>query len=119
MCGSGRTRLTSAAGPSWATGATGQIGRGHVCTLVTPRSTLFPYTTLFRSRVLMQPPIMNGEDVRQWQDEINKRGWPLMVDGSYGPKSEKICRQIQKKNAIVGDGGVGRSKRTNTWVETI
>src|ERR1044072_8880782 len=26
-----------------------QIGRGHVCTPVTPRSTLFPYTTLFRS----------------------------------------------------------------------
>src|ERR1044072_362463 len=26
-----------------------EIGRGHVCTPVTPRSTLFPYTTLFRS----------------------------------------------------------------------
>src|ERR671932_606181 len=26
-----------------------QIGRAHVCTPVTPRSTLFPYTTLFRS----------------------------------------------------------------------
>src|SRR5260221_324075 len=26
-----------------------KIGRAHVCTPVTPRSTLFPYTTLFRS----------------------------------------------------------------------
>src|ERR1044072_8144854 len=29
-----------------------QIGRGHVSTPATPRSTLFPYTTLFRSRVV-------------------------------------------------------------------
>src|ERR1044072_1397121 len=26
-----------------------EIGRAHVCTPLTPRSTLFPYTTLFRS----------------------------------------------------------------------
>ncbi|MEV1241397.1 peptidoglycan-binding protein [Nonomuraea sp. NPDC050022] len=73
----------------------------------------------FPGRVLKQPPIMNGEDVRQWQDEINKRGWPLMVDGSYGPKSEEICRQFQKEHALVVDGRVGRNTWTNTWVETI
>src|SRR4030095_13682169 len=28
-----------------------QIGRAHVCTPVPQRSTLFPYTTLFRSRM--------------------------------------------------------------------
>src|SRR5215204_3547336 len=28
-----------------------EIGRAHVCTPVTQRSTLFPYTTLFRSQV--------------------------------------------------------------------
>src|SRR6202049_3303310 len=34
---------------SSAGGRRGEIGRAHVCTPVTPRSTLFPYTTLFRS----------------------------------------------------------------------
>src|ERR1035437_6007955 len=29
-----------------------QIGRAHVCTPVTPRSTLFPNTTLFRSKLV-------------------------------------------------------------------
>src|ERR1044072_6841807 len=30
-----------------------QIGRAHVRTPLTPRSTLFPYTTLFRSRIII------------------------------------------------------------------
>src|ERR1044072_3163106 len=37
-------------------GTAGQgIGRAQVCTPITPRSTLFPYTTLFRSDCVWRP----------------------------------------------------------------
>ncbi|MBO3746173.1 peptidoglycan-binding protein [Streptosporangiaceae bacterium NEAU-GS5] len=73
----------------------------------------------FPGRVLKQPPIMKGEDVKQWQDEMMKRGWPIKVDGSYGPKSEDICRQFQQSHGLQPDGQVGRNTWTNTWVETV
>ena len=73
----------------------------------------------FPGRVLKQPPVMEGQDVRQWQEIINKRGWPIKVDGHYGKQSEEICREFQKEHALVVDGRVGRNTWTNTWVETI
>src|ERR1044072_3167933 len=35
---------------SWASSSRTEIGRAHVSTHITPRSTVFPYTPLFRSR---------------------------------------------------------------------
>jgi len=69
----------------------------------------------FPGRVLRQPPIMRGDDVRQWQARVNQRGWRnVQVDGAYGPISEGACRQVQQIARLTVDGRVG----PNTWPAT-
>src|SRR5687767_15337340 len=41
-----------------------------------PRSTLFPYTTLFRSRVRQPPPLASSRYLRgKWDRACDRRGW--------------------------------------------
>ena len=69
----------------------------------------------FPGRVLRQPPIMRGEDVRTWQARVRQRGWNnVVVDGAYGPISEAACRQVQQIARLSVDGRVG----PNTWPAT-
>jgi peptidoglycan hydrolase-like protein with peptidoglycan-binding domain len=66
-------------------------------------------------RILRQPPIMRGEDVRTWQARVRARGWSnVVVDGAYGPISEGACRQVQQIARLSVDGRVG----PNTWPAT-
>jgi hypothetical protein len=67
----------------------------------------------FPGRILMQPPIMRGEDVRTWQAQAARR-WTIGVDGAYGPQSEGVCRQVQAAAGLPQDGRVG----PNTWPAT-
>jgi peptidoglycan hydrolase-like protein with peptidoglycan-binding domain len=69
----------------------------------------------FPGRILRQPPIMRGEDVRTWQTRVRARGWSnVAVDGAYGPISEGACRQVQQIGRLPVDGRVG----PNTWPVT-
>jgi len=63
-------------------------------------------------RILRQPPIMRGDDVRTWQAAA--RG--LTVDGAYGPLSEARCRQIQAAADLPVDGRVGPNTWPATWL---
>jgi Putative peptidoglycan binding domain len=61
-------------------------------------------------------PMLHGTDVSTWQAQMRRRGWPITVDGWYGPGSASICRQFQRdSNAhhypLDVDGKVG----PNTW----
>jgi hypothetical protein len=67
----------------------------------------------FPGRILMQPPIMRGEDVRTWQARARLR-WSLTADGAYGPLSEGVCRDVQRAAGLAVDGRVG----PNTWPAT-
>jgi len=62
-------------------------------------------------RFLTQPPAMRGDDVRQWQQAMRRRGHPLAADGVYGPQSEQVCRAFQRDAALRVDGIVGPA----TW----
>lgn len=70
----------------------------------------------FPGRILMQPPIMRGEDVRTWQNRVRARpDLPdIAADGAYGPISEGACRQVQQIARLAVDGRVG----PNTWPAT-
>jgi peptidoglycan hydrolase-like protein with peptidoglycan-binding domain len=61
----------------------------------------------FPGRKLHQPPPMSGADVRTWQAQMARRGWPIKVDGSYGAASAGICRKFQAEKGLVVDGVVG------------
>lgn len=52
-----------------------------------------------------------GNFVRQFQQRLRDRGWNIVVDGVFGPKTEAIVRQFQAEKGLLVDGLVG----VNTW----
>jgi peptidoglycan hydrolase-like protein with peptidoglycan-binding domain len=59
----------------------------------------------------MQPPVMQGDDVRAWQQRIRERGSTIDVDGAYGRQSDRVCREFQQAAGQPVDGVVGPA----TW----
>jgi hypothetical protein len=53
-------------------------------------------------------------DVRAWQAQMNKIGYPIAVDGRYGPQSAAAARRLQAAKHLVVDGVVG----SRTWAAT-
>ncbi|MBA9005901.1 peptidoglycan-binding protein [Thermomonospora cellulosilytica] len=66
-------------------------------------------------RYITQPPIMTGSDVRRWQARMSHRGWPITVDGAYGPRSEGICRAFQAEKDLQVDGVIGPETWRESW----
>lgn len=68
----------------------------------------------------LQEPMMQGGDVRSWQQQMHDRGWraadgtALQVDGWFGPDSERAARLFQQEKGLTVDGVVGPS----TWAAT-
>lgn len=65
--------------------------------------------------LLVVDPMLEGEDVRQWQQQMSDRGWPGVVDGVYGPKSERQCTQFETEKLLQVDGVVGPMVWNATW----
>jgi len=53
------------------------------------------------------PPLTIGDDVALWQGRMNERGFGLVVDGKYGPKSKAACIEFQQQQGLDADGIVG------------
>lgn len=53
------------------------------------------------------PPV-SGDAVKKWQTRVGEVGFPVDVDGVYGPESKRACRAFQKEHGLVADGIVGR-----------
>src|SRR2546426_1732797 len=68
-----------------------------------PRSTLFPYTTLFRSYVISQPSSGNGGNFpREVERTVyDANGRPYFVDLSYGSRSEEHTSELQSPCNLV------------------
>lgn len=56
----------------------------------------------------------SGNGVSTWQREMNQNGYPLPVDGYFGPEDAYQCRRLQKAAGILVDGIVG----PQTWAAT-
>lgn len=52
-------------------------------------------------------PMMRGDDIRDIQARLQERGWPITVDGWYGPQSDFIVRAFQSEKGLEADGIVG------------
>jgi peptidoglycan hydrolase-like protein with peptidoglycan-binding domain len=73
----------------------------------------------FPGRVLRQPPVMRGEDVRTWQTRVRARGFAdVAADGAYGPVSEGACREVQRIAGLPVDGRVGPNTWPATWASS-
>ena len=53
----------------------------------------------------------SGSDVKKLQEELNKNGYNLAVDGQFGAKTQSAVQSYQKSKGLTVDGIVG----TNTW----
>lgn len=53
----------------------------------------------------------SGSDVKKLQEELNKNGYNLAVDGQFGEKTQSAVQSYQKSKGLTVDGIVG----TNTW----
>jgi len=49
-----------------------------------------------------------GEDVRKVQRQLVEKGYTLVVDGDFGPKTEAIMKQFQRDYSLISDGIFGR-----------
>lgn len=70
-------------------------------------------------RDLTQPPVMRGDDVRIWQTQMRRRGWSVVVDGTYGPASEQVCRAFQDEKDLGVDGVVGPRTWAAAWTSPV
>lgn len=54
---------------------------------------------------------MSGDDVRTYQAQMNRRGWPIAPTGGFGAGTDAMTRTFQKEKGLVVDGVVGPA----TW----
>jgi hypothetical protein len=69
----------------------------------------------FPGRLLKYPPVMRGDDVRTWQQQMKRRGYTVDVDGAYGPQSRDVCRRFQREHSLAVDGVVGPQTWKASW----
>lgn len=74
-----------------------------------------PVAPPFPGRLLKYPPVMHGEDVRTWQQQMKVRGVEIDVDGAYGGGSREVCRRFQRDQGIDDDGIVGPTTWRLSW----
>lgn len=74
-----------------------------------------PAAPPFPGRVITQPPIMRGADVKTWQIQMKKRGWRIETDGEFGPASERVLRLFQEEKGMMVDGELGPKSWRAAW----
>lgn len=84
-----------------------------------PRPAPAPGAPRWPGRLITQPPVMHGDDVRTWQAQMRRRGWRVTVDGAYGPASEKVCRLFQAEKHLVADGVIGPATWRASWASKV
>ncbi|MGW0805281.1 peptidoglycan recognition protein family protein [Nonomuraea sp. NPDC002799] len=80
-----------------------------------------PRAPAFPGRLLKYPPATTGSDAYAWQAQMRDRGWDLIPDGTYGPRSRDLCLAFQRECIAEGlaigqaDGIVGERTWRATW----
>ena len=76
-----------------------------------------PVIPAWPGRLLRQG--VDGEDVRQAQRRFGERGWRIVVDGRFGPKTDATVRAYQGEKALVVDGVIGPTTWQALWTAPI
>jgi chitosanase len=61
--------------------------------------------------LVLRNPMMQGDDVRNVQQALNRNGAQLEIDGVYGPTTVAALRRFQQGKNLAVDGIVGPSTR--------
>lgn len=60
-----------------------------------------------RQWLFLGDPMMHGAAVRRWQEMCDVAGFHIKADGWFGPKADKITREVQTWLGVQADGIVG------------
>jgi hypothetical protein len=69
--------------------------------------------------LLLCDPMMNGEDIRTWQQQMFDRGWRIGVDGWFGLECLGIAKTYQNEKGLIVDGVIGRQSWDAAWTAPI
>lgn len=69
--------------------------------------------------LVLQQPVLMGADVHYWQEQMATRGWPLTIDGVYGPRSAWACKTFQEEKHLSVDGVVGPQTWNAAWAAPV
>ncbi|MGI8808826.1 MAG: glycoside hydrolase family protein [Acidimicrobiales bacterium] len=58
---------------------------------------------------------VDGDDVRRAQGRLKERGWRIVVDARFGPKTDAVVRKYQGEKALVVDGCIGPTTWRSMW----
>lgn len=61
--------------------------------------------------LFLSSPFLIGDDVRAVQRALVRSGYPVAVDGIFGPGTARAVRQFQARRELVADGVVGPRTR--------
>src|SRR2546429_7141651 len=81
-----------------------------------PRSTLFPYTTLFRSRILRVHASVNHDDVGGLDDEPLRSGAAGDSETQHRKRSEEHTSELQSRLHLVCRLLLEKKKKKNTTI---
>jgi peptidoglycan hydrolase-like protein with peptidoglycan-binding domain len=84
-----------------------------------PPPPVSPAAPPWPGRYFEYPPGVQGADVMQWQEQMGFRGWPIDVDGAYGPLSKQVCVDFQTEKNLAVDGIVGPDTWAAAWAAPI
>jgi hypothetical protein len=65
--------------------------------------------------LVLQQPMISGDDVRQWQAQMAHRGWAIDVDSWYGGGSASVCKSFQAEKGLAADAVVGPQTWATAW----
>jgi hypothetical protein len=60
-------------------------------------------------------PMMQGQDIRTWQECMRARNWAIDIDGIYGNQSASVCKGFQSNKSLDSDGIVGPLTWDKSW----
>lgn len=63
--------------------------------------------------------IVNSDNLAVWQRQMASRGWSITADGSFGPETEKVCKQFQKEKGLGVDGRIGLQTWNKAWTSPV
>lgn len=65
------------------------------------------------------PPVYRSPHVRTWQQQMQRRGWTIDVDGAYGKDSKAVARKFQTEKGLKIDGIVGPETWRSAWIAPV
>jgi peptidoglycan hydrolase-like protein with peptidoglycan-binding domain len=69
--------------------------------------------------LLLCDPMLSGDDVRQWQEQMASRGWRIGVDGWFGLETLAVAKTFQAEKGLVVDGVIGNQTWCAAWTAPV